>query len=152
MAKQKSISKIAQERAKKEIGVFHFLYLYDAIFENAINAVGNPGQAAILVEIEEDCREPMVKIIVGSSRKPGKGFFRSLFVTVAGTEKYNAVSQILEVVIYQLVEAWDDSTLYDARTTSKMFLDTNASNYITNAPNPQAQMWKARAKVISGLL
>ena len=152
MAKQKSIAKIADERAKKEVGVHHFLYLYDAIFENAINAVGNPGQAAILAEIEVDSRDPMVKLIVGTSRQPGKGFFRALFVTVAGSEKYNAVSQILEEVIYQLVEAWDDSNLYDERDKIKMFLSTNPEDYMTNAPNPQAQMWKARANYISGRL
>jgi hypothetical protein len=92
----KTIARIAQERAKKEVGVFHFLYLADAIFQNAINAVGNPGQAFIIIELKEKSLDPMISVIVGSSRQPGKGFFTSLFLVCIGPEKYNAVSKIID--------------------------------------------------------
>jgi hypothetical protein len=147
----KTIAAQAQERAKKELGMAHFLILVDAIFENAINAVGNVGQAFIITELKEKSVEPMARIIVGSNRQPGKGFFRSLFMVAIGPEKYNAISIIIEEMIEQLVEAWDDSTLEDSRQKIKIFLDTNPESYMTNAPSLNGQMWAARARMVRGL-
>lgn len=148
----KTIARQAAERAKHELGVGHFIYLADAIFENAINAVGNPGQAFIVIELKEKSLEPMTKAIAGTWKKPSKGFFRSLFIVCIGQEKYNAISIIVEEMIDQLVEAWDDSTLGDQRTTHRMFLSTNPEDYMTNSPSPQGQMWAARARMVRGLL
>jgi hypothetical protein len=148
----KTIAAIAQERAKKELGIFHFLYLADAIFENAINAVGNPGQAFIITELKEKSLDPMIKLIVGSSKQPGKGFFRSLFLVCIGSEKYDAITKIIDEMIILLIEAWDDSTLNDDRQKVKLFLKTRKEDYATNVPNPQAQMWAMRAKMVRGLI
>ena len=147
----KSLTANVREQAKKDAGIFHFLYLADAIFQNAINAIGNPGQAFIITELQEKSLDPMVKLIVGSKNQPSKGFFRSLFLVCIGQEKYNAISKIIDEMILQLVEAWDDSTLKDKRI-QKMFLSTFAEDYATNVPNPQAQMWAMRAKIVSGLI
>lgn len=148
----KSIAAQAQERAKKELGLQHFLYLADAIFENAINAVGNPGQAFIVTELKEKSLEPMALSIAGSVRQPGKGYFRSLFTVAIGPEKYDAIEIIIEEMIEQLVEAWDDSTLQDSRQIIKIFLDTSPDMYMTNAPSLNGQMWAARARMVRGLL
>ena len=148
----KSIDKQAADRQKAIVGIFHFKYLFDAIFENAINAVGNPGQAFIITELRQKSEEPMMKSIPGLKSQPSKGFFRSLFLVCIGEEKYNGISQIIDEMIEQLVEAWDDSTLQDSRTGVRIFLDTDASNYMTNGINLQGQMWAMRAKIVSGLL
>jgi hypothetical protein len=148
----KSITKISQERVKRELGVFHFKYLSDAIFENAINAVGNPGQAFIIIELKQKSYEPMLRLILSTTREPSKGFFRSLFFVSIGEEKYNAISKIIEEMILQLIEAWDDSTLRDSRTGVRIFLNTDASQYMTNGINLKGQMWAMRAKIVSGLL
>jgi hypothetical protein len=149
----KTSAQKAQENAVKNLlGIAHFQYLVEAIFENAINAVGNTGQAFILVELKQKCIDPMIKIIAGSKRQPGKGFFRSLFFVTIGDEKYNAVSKIIEEMIEQLIEAWDDSTLQDDRTQIRMFLKTSPEDYLTNTPSPEGQMWAARARMVRGLL
>jgi hypothetical protein len=142
----------AEEAAKKLLGLQHFLYLAEAIFENAINAVGNVGQAFIITELGEKALGPMALILPGSKRQPGKGFFRSLFMTAIGPDKYNAIEKIIEEMVEQLVDAWDDSTLQDDRSNVKIFLDTNPEDYLTNTPSPNAQMWAARARMVSGLL
>ena len=148
----KSIAAQARDRAKKELGLGHFLYLADAIFENAINAVGNVGQAFIITELKEKSLEPMAKAIPGARSNPGKGFFRSLFFVCIGQEKYNAINIIIEEMIDQFIEAWDDSTLEDSRNKVKIFLDTSPESYMTNSPSPQGQMWAARARMVRGLL
>lgn len=142
----------AEEAAKKLLGLQHFLYLAEAIFQNAINAVGNPGQAFIVTELQEKTLGPMALILPGSSRQPGKGFFRSLFMTAIGPDKYDAISIIIEEMTEQLVEAWDDSTLQDDRKKVRIFLDTNPEDYMTNAPSLDGQIWAARARMVSGLL
>ena len=148
----RSVARQAELQAKKDVGIFHFLYLADAIFENAINAIGNPGQAFIITELQEKSLDPMVKLIVGSNKQPSKGFFKSLFLVSIGQEKYDAISKIIDEMILQLVEAWDDSTLNDSRQNVRLFLKTRFTDYVTNVPNPQAQMWAMRAKIVSGLL
>jgi hypothetical protein len=150
MARRSSSAKDS-DAAKKEVGLYHFLILAEAIFENAINAVGNAGQASILVELQEGSLEPMAKILAGKSEQPPRSFFRSLFVVVIGGEKYEAIKIIIEEMIDQLVEAWDDATLQDRRQKIKMFLKTQPEDYMTNAPSLNGQMWAARARILRGI-
>lgn len=149
----KSLAQKAQENAAKvALGIVHFQYLAEAIFENAIGKIGNVGQAFIVTELAEKSIGPMMSIIAGSKRQPTKLFFRSLFKTVLGPEKYNAISIIIEEMIEQLIEAWDDSTLQDDRQRVKIFLDTQPEDYIDTPPSAEQMMWASRAKLISGRL
>ncbi len=139
------------DAAKKLIGLMQFLNLAEAIFENAINAVGNVGQAFILVELQEGSLGPMAFILAGNRKQPPRSFFRSLFITVIGPEKYNAVRIIIEEMIDQLVEAWDDSSLQDDRNQVKTFLNITPEEFMTNFPSPTASMWAARARMTMGI-
>jgi hypothetical protein len=150
MARRSSSLK-AQNEVKKQLGLLQFLNLAEAIFENAINAVGNVGQAFILVELQEGSLEPMAFILAGNRRQPPKSFFTNLFITVIGPEKYNAVKIIIEEMIEQLVEAWDDSTLQDSRNEIKLFLKTSPEDYMTNAPSATASMYAGRARMVMGI-
>jgi hypothetical protein len=137
---------------KKEVGVTHFIALAEAIFENAINQVGNVGQAFILTELQEKSLDVLVQIIPGSRQKPTKSTFRSLFVYCIGPEKYNAVSIIIDEMIVNLVEAWDDSTLQDSRDKVKTFLKYGPEQFLTASPSILAKSWAQRARLTRGLL
>ena len=150
MARRSSSAKDS-DAAKKEVGLYHFLILAEAIFENAINAVGNPGQASIIVELQEESLEPMAKILAGNNRQPPRSFFRNLFVLVIGGEKYEAIKIIIEEMIDQFVEAWDDATLQDRRQSIKTFLNISPDQFMTNHPSINAGMWAARARMLRGI-
>jgi hypothetical protein len=137
---------------KDYLGIQHFLYLAESIFENAINQVGNVGQAFILVELKDKTLELMAKLIPGNRQQPSAGLFRSMFVYAIGPEKYNAISIICEEMIDNLVEAWDDSTVEDSRQSVKTFLKLDSADFMTAPENSMAQMWAKRAKLTSGLL
>lgn len=141
----------AQNEVRKQLGLLQFLNLAEAIFENAINAVGNVGQAFILVELQEGSLGPMAFILAGNPRQPPRSFFRNLFITVIGPEKYNGVRIIIEEMIDLLVEAWDDSTLQDSRNQIKLFLKTSPEDYMTNPPSATASMYAARARMTMGI-
>lgn len=107
----------------------HWTQLVEAIIQNAINSVGNLGQAAIL-QILYDGIAPYLEQPAGFQASS----FDALCYSILGDEKYNAVSEIIEIMKEQLVDAWDDSTLQDSRQLVKLFLKLDPSYFMTAKP------------------
>ena len=122
----------------------------NAIFQNAQNKVGNIGQAAILEELYKYAApilDGLVPSIYAQTRPKKRGgrtkakplnpqLLRGIALSYLGVEKYSAISEIIEEMIPQLIEAWDDSTLQDSRQSVKLFLDLNPADFITTPSNP----------------
>lgn len=121
----------------------YFVELETAIFQNAISATGNPGQIAILQEMYEDSQEAIITV-AAKGRRPSRMLFKSILLLASSAEKYNAVSEICEVIAQQLTEAWDDANGGDA-TNNKLYMDLGPDYFKTNIPSMNAIMYGLRA-------
>jgi hypothetical protein len=153
MAKKPTAFGVTNRRVEKEIGVAHFFWLANGVFENAIAGIGNPGQAAILVDLRQISLGVMAKLFGGKDlKRPHKGIFRTIFLLSIGPEKYKAISIVAEEMAEQLVEVWDDSTLHDSRTLVRKFLSTTPEDYMTRSPKTENTLWAYRRKMTLGKL
>lgn len=121
----------------------YFVELETAIFQNAILATGNPGQIAILQEMYEDSQEALITV-AAKGRRPSRILFKSIMVLSTSPEKFNAVSEICEVMAQQLVEAWDDANGGDGKN-NKLYMDLGPDYFKTNTPSMNAIMYGLRA-------
>lgn len=141
----------ARQLETKDIGEDHFRYLLQAIFENAVNQTGNPGQIAILDQLFERTEEVFMQLVSYGQRLTSS-VVKSVIVVAIGSEKANAISIIIDEMADQIVQAWDDSVLQDQNVGTKLFLKTSADSYLTAATSANALKYRSRLKFISGLL
>lgn len=139
-------------RKKKEgyWSVGHFTTLVEAIFQDAINAVGNVGQKAIMIELFQNSVPGIVEI---SSRKmkPSKSIYKSVMALSIRQDKYEAVDLIIDEIAEKLPTAWDDSYAGDGED-QKLFNRLGPDDFIDTPPSPASGMTTLRIKMLSGLL
>jgi hypothetical protein len=141
----------ARQEEVKDLSEHHFKYLLQAIFQNAINQTGNPGQIAILDQLYERT-EIVFEQILAYGKQVTPSIVKSVIVLAIGTEKANAISIIIDEMADQIPIAWDDSVLYDQNVSSKLFLKFRSDDFLTAALSTNALNYRYRAKFISGLL
>lgn len=141
----------ARQIEVKDLGEQHFAYLLEAIFQNAINQTGNPGQLAILDQLYERTQEVFQQLLAYGQRLTAS-VVKSVIVLAIGTEKSNAISIIIDEMADLIVQAWDDSVLSDQNQSTKLFLKTTADDYLKASASVNALNYRSRLKFISGLL
>jgi hypothetical protein len=142
---------VFKPRDTEVLSQHHFKYLLQAIFQNAVNQTGNPGQIAILDQLYERTEE-VFESLLSYGQQLTASIVKSVIVLAIGTEKANAISIIIDEMSDLIVQAWDDSVLYDKNVSSKLFLKTRADDYLTASLSSNALNYGYRAKFISGLL
>jgi hypothetical protein len=103
----------------------HFGYLLEAIFTEALDQVGNQGQATIVRDLYFGTRD----ILIGQALNPifNKTFVQTVFIQFLGVDKYLAIEEIIKTtLIPNVILAWDDTILNEG-SGPRLFLKLNAS-------------------------
>lgn len=147
----RNLPRISKNISKQVISPNHFQNLLQAIFLNGINLTSNAGQVAILEENYEKTSE-VFQNLMQYGKQITVSIVKAVAVVSIGSEKFNAIENIYEVMAEQIVQAWDDSIVSDQRTTVRLFNKTDAGDYLVNSASENALRYGYRAKLISGLL
>jgi len=138
---------------RKKQGYFHaghFASLMEGIFQDAINAVGNAGQKAIMLELFENSAQAILNV-VQLKQRPGRTIYESIMALSIRDDKYNAVDEIVKEIAEKLAEAWDDSYAGDS-IGSKMFQQLTPEDFIDTPPSLASNFAQIRIKLLGGRL
>lgn len=138
---------------RKKQGYFHaghYAALMEGIFQDAINAVGNAGQRAIMLELFDNSSQPILNA-VQLKRRPGKRVYESIMALSISDDKYNAVDEIVKEIAEKLAQAWDDAYAGDSMG-SKMFQQLTPEDFIDTPPSLASNYIQIRIKLLGGRL
>ena len=138
---------------KKKQGYFHaghFASLIEGIFQDAINAVGNAGQKAIMLELFENSAQAILNA-AQLKQRPGKRIYESIMALSIRQDKYNAADEIVKEIAEKLAQAWDDAYAGDS-VGSKMFQQLSPEDFIDTPPSLASNYIQIRIKLLGGRL